>query len=85
MITSRPPTVVNIVPAQKIARWLIRLTISQTQPCPEIGAEVASIWGDVDCDGDVDSVDALKILRHVTALPVTQNEPCPDIGTRERG
>jgi uncharacterized repeat protein (TIGR02543 family) len=39
------------------------------------------LWGDVDCDGDVDAVDALKILRHVVRLAVSQEEPCPDIGS----
>ncbi len=37
--------------------------------------------GDVDCDGDVDSVDSLKELRHVAGLSVSQNEPCPEIGS----
>jgi len=37
--------------------------------------------GDLDCNGDVSSVDALKELRHVAGLSVSQNEPCPDIGT----
>jgi hypothetical protein len=39
------------------------------------------IQGDVDCDGDVDSVDALGGLRHIADLSVSQSEPCPDIGT----
>ena len=38
------------------------------------------IFGDVDCDSDVDAVDALKVLRHVAGLAITQTEPCPDIG-----
>jgi hypothetical protein len=42
---------------------------------------VSTIFGDVDCDGDVDSVDAQKELRHVAVLPVSQTEPCPDIGS----
>lgn len=37
--------------------------------------------GDVDCDGDVDSVDSLMVLRHVAGLALTQQPPCPDIGT----
>ncbi len=28
-----------------------------------------AVCGDVDCDGDVDSVDALQVLRHVAGLP----------------
>jgi len=39
------------------------------------------LWGDVDCDGDVDAVDALKVLRHVVRLAVSQEVPCPDIGS----
>jgi hypothetical protein len=38
--------------------------------------------GDVNCDGEVDTVDALAILRNVASLPpLLQNEPCPDIGS----
>jgi hypothetical protein len=43
--------------------------------------QMGLLWGDVDCDGDVDAVDALKILRHVVRLAVSQEEPCPDIGS----
>ncbi len=39
-----------------------------------------AIFGDVDCDGDVDATDSLKILRSVAGLSVVQTEPCPDIG-----
>ena len=41
----------------------------------------ATIFGDVDCDGDIDAVDAQKELRHIVALAVSQTEPCPDIGS----
>lgn len=37
------------------------------------------LWGDVDCDGDVDAVDALKVLRDVAGLAVEQPEGCPGI------
>lgn len=37
--------------------------------------------GDVDCDGDVDSVDSLKQLRHVAGLSVSQEPGCPAIGS----
>ncbi len=36
--------------------------------------------GDVDCDGDTDSVDALKILRYVVGLPNNLPAGCPSIG-----
>lgn len=37
------------------------------------------LWGDVDCDGDLDAVDALQILRHVAALSVDQEPDCPEM------
>ena len=71
---------VTSVDALKELRYVAQLSVSQAEPCPDIGTEVASFWGDVDCSGSVTSVDALKILRHVALLPVQQTEPCPDIG-----
>jgi hypothetical protein len=38
------------------------------------------IAGDVDCNGNVNSVDALKILRSVALLSVEQHQPCAKIG-----
>lgn len=37
--------------------------------------------GDVDCDGDVDTVDALKRLQHMAGLPAGQEPGCPEIGS----
>ena len=77
----------DAVDALKGLRHVAALSVSQNDPCPEMGStvEVADasphIWGDLDCDGDTDAVDALKELRNVAALSVTQNEPCPDIGS----
>ncbi len=48
--------------------------------CLSITVTAGNLWGDVDCDGDVDAVDALKILLGIVNLPVGQTEPCPDIG-----
>ncbi len=42
---------------------------------------VTSIHGDVDCDGDIDSVDALAILRYVVGLPLPLPDGCPEIGS----
>lgn len=72
---------VTAVDALKELRYVAQLSVSKTEPCPDIGANVASIWGDVDCSGSVTSVDALKILRYVAQLTVNQSEPCPNIGT----
>jgi hypothetical protein len=38
------------------------------------------LWGDVDCNGDVSSVDALKILRTVAGLTIDQIGPCHAVG-----
>ena len=43
--------------------------------------EPKRLQGDVDCDGDVDSVDALKQLRHVASLSIEQEPGCPEIGS----
>lgn len=48
--------------------------ISINEPCA-----VKAMNGDVDCDGDVDSVDALRILREVAALPNELPVGCPPI------
>jgi hypothetical protein len=74
---------VSSVDALKELRHVAELSVSQTEPCPDIGTDTASIWGDVDCNGAVTSVDALKVLRYVAQLSVSQTEPCPDIGTPE--
>lgn len=68
------------------------LPYNQQPGCPDIGSEIGivalaqpagdvALFGDVDCDGDVDAVDALKILQFVAGLPFGQSEPCPDLGT----
>ena len=46
---------------------------------PTPGAQLA--WGNVDCEGDADSVDALQDLRFVAKLQPIQNPNCPIIGT----
>ncbi len=66
--------------ALKELRHVAQLSVSQTEPCPDIGTDVASVWGDVDCNGSVTSVDALMVLRHLVDLPVSQEPGCPEIG-----
>ena len=38
-------------------------------------------FGDVDCSGQVNSIDGLKITRQTAGLSYSQNEPCVNIGT----
>jgi hypothetical protein len=71
---------VDSVDGLKVQRHVAGLPVSQQPGCPTIGSDVASFFGDVDCDDDIDAVDALNILRFVVALPVSQMEPCSDIG-----
>ena len=69
-------------------RHVAAISFSQEPGCPAIGDSVPAapagdppnLFGDVDCDDDVDAVDALGILRKVVAFSVSQNEPCTDIG-----
>ena len=79
--------------ALKVLRQVAGLPVTQEEPCPNIGSDVEvteddtttiRLWGDADCDGDVDSIDSLKKLIAVAGLPVIQEEPCPDIGSPVR-
>jgi hypothetical protein len=74
---------VNSVDALKVLRYVAGLDVTHAPGCPEIGEDVASLWGDVDCSADVNSVDALKVLRYVAGLSVAQAENCPHVGEPE--
>ena len=41
----------------------------------------ALLWGDDDCDADVDAVDALKNLQQVAGFPSTKEPGCPGLGS----
>jgi hypothetical protein len=72
--------IVNSVDALKVLRNGAQLSVTQTEPCIDIGLSFPHI-GDVDCNGSVTSVDALKILRFNAGLSVTQTPPCDLPGT----
>ena len=57
------------------------LTPTPTPTPTPTGTPSGPLFGDVDCDGDVDAVDALKILRYVAQLTVQQEPGCPLIGS----
>jgi parallel beta-helix repeat protein len=72
--------------ALKIARYLLGLSVSQEEGCPEIGSAVLvdaeeRTWGDADCDEVVVIGDALKTARHLLGLSVSQEKGCPEIGS----
>ena len=73
-----------------VGRYLeAHIEYTQTEPCFGLGETVdvspagttQRVFGDVDCDGDVDSVDALAILRKIVEFPVNQEAGCPEIGS----
>jgi parallel beta-helix repeat protein len=71
--------------ALKLARYLLGLSVSQTSPCPFVGADthvegMLLSWGDADCDGSVAIGDAVKTARHLLDLSVSQEAGCPRIG-----
>ena len=73
----------DAVDALKILRHDANLSVTQNEPCPDIGTmvlidDVERHWGDIDCDDLVNPVDSLKTLRHDADLSVMQMEPCPD-------
>jgi hypothetical protein len=69
----------SAVDALATLRRVAGLLVSQGPGCPPLGPEPAPgfapqgnsapVFGDVDCDHDLDAVDALHILRFVVALP----------------
>jgi hypothetical protein len=76
---------VTIGDAQKIARFLIGLAISQGPDCPLLGtllqiAGADHTWGDIDCLNGLTIGDAQKIARLLINLAVNQGEGCPQIG-----
>lgn len=80
---------VNSVDALKKLQYVAAIPFNQEPNCPMVGAQLnvviiasgeAVIWGDANCDGDVNAVDALQTLRHIAALGVVQEPGCPEIG-----
>jgi hypothetical protein len=68
--------------AQKIARHLISLAITQGPDCPTPGQGVTvdgipRAWGDLDCQNGLTIGDAQKTARKLIDLPVGQGAGCP--------
>jgi CSLREA domain-containing protein len=75
---------INSVDSLKLLRFGAALTVAQTEPCPNIGAQINAIpedMGDINCNGPENSVDALLILRHNAGLSVNLAQGCRAIGT----
>jgi CSLREA domain-containing protein len=72
---------INSVDALKVLRYAAGLSITQSEPCLDIGeGPLTSQWnqGDVDCSGGVNSVDALLVLRSNATLPLVLPPGCPE-------
>lgn len=83
--TPPPPTTPAVTPTQTPPPVTPTPTVTPTPPptptkTPTPTPPVGVLSGDVDCDGDVDSVDALKILRYVAGLPNSLPPGCAAIG-----
>lgn len=79
----------DAVDALKNLQHVAAIPFQQNAPCFPLGESVnvsqpagfgAIVYGDADCDGDVDAVDALQILRFVAGLQPNQQPGCPPIG-----
>jgi hypothetical protein len=77
--------IVNSVDALKILRHSAALSVTQTEPCLDLGQPrlVAPpdnwLMGDVNCSNVVNAVDALLVLRAVAGLSVAIPGGCPQI------
>jgi hypothetical protein len=66
--------------------FLNQTELSQTPPCPAIGASVTInglpyTWGDWDCSGAVAPRDGQADLNHfLNQTELSQNQPCPTVG-----
>jgi hypothetical protein len=75
---------INSIDSLKLLRHSALLSVSQSEPCPNIGVEINANpeeMGDINCDANENSVDSLQILRHSASLPVTLPQGCRRIGT----
>jgi hypothetical protein len=71
---------VDSTDALLVLRFRAGLSVTQNEPCPDMGTGQGGLFGDVDCSGIVNSVDSLKIQRAVANLSVDQPKGCTPIG-----
>ena len=69
---------VTSVDSLKILREVAGLSVTQNEPCDDIGTSTP-MQGDINCDGNITSVDALFILRYVAQLTVNLPGDCTPI------
>jgi hypothetical protein len=73
---------INSIDALKLLRYSAILSVTQSEPCKDIGEVIGSGFkqGDVDCNTTINSIDALKVLRAVALLSVSSGCAGPVIG-----
>jgi hypothetical protein len=82
---SGPVGGVSSVDALKVLRHSAGLSVTQSEPCLNVGQPRAlpppddRLMGDVNCSGIVNSVDALLILRANAGLAVALPVGCPEV------
>lgn len=82
--------VVNALDALSGLQFVAGLPVHQEDGCQTLGEPASAgaapagetpIFGDVDCDNDVDAVDSLLILTFVAGLPVNLTQGCTPLET----
>ncbi len=71
---------VNAVDSLKLLRTVAGLSVTQTEPCDNIGTG-SPMQGDINCDLSISALDALFVLRFVAQLNVNLPGGCAVIGS----
>ena len=80
----------NALDALSGLQFVAGLPVNQEEGCQQLGEPVgvaaspagdAAVFGDIDCDEDVDAVDSLLILTFVAGLPVNLPQGCAALET----
>jgi len=69
-------------PPLPIVHLEVTVVVPTPSPTHAPGGEAQVLWGDVDCDGEVDAVDAVAILMAVVGLAPEAQGHCPGVGAQ---
>ena len=78
---------VDVADGQWLLAAMLGLTISQNEPCPDLGGSMlptpfttVADWADTDCNGSVNTRDGQYLLSALLSAAISQTEFCPDAG-----